>query len=62
MSCATRSSKQRIRHIVRSSVARRVGVELAGTTSASVVGYAATGAEPSTWCTAPAIFVSSGST
>ena len=61
LSCATRSSKQRIRHIVASSDDARAASD------SSVIGvrrrgYAATGADPSTPRTAPAIFSSSGST
>ena len=69
LSWATRSSKRRIRHIVRSNAGATpessCAMPTAGyavTDAGATAGYAVTGAEPSTWCTAPAIFASSGST
>jgi hypothetical protein len=55
LSCATRSSKERMRHIVRSSAT-------ATSLSTAPSRYAATGASPSTWRTVPAIFSSLGRT
>ena len=63
MSCATRSSKQRIRHIVASSSRAALGRRRAGHAAASLTAaQAVTGAVPSTWRTAPEILRSSGST